>query len=170
MHRAHFIGMGSNLGDRERYLDEAIHLMAERWKCSPISSRRFQTAPWEMSTDAPDFVNQVVRFELPDTWSPEQILSDILEIELALGRRRDANSEGYASRTIDLDLLAIEGVKLETPDLTLPHPRMHMRRFVLEPLCEIAPDFQLERGGPAVRDLLKICPDTSDLRPLVTPI
>jgi 7,8-dihydro-6-hydroxymethylpterin-pyrophosphokinase len=95
-------------------------------------------------------------------------LEALLAIEQKLGRHRADKAEGYQSRSIDLDLLAVERVHMETEALTLPHPRMHLRRFVLEPLAELAPELQLTVDGPTVAELLRICADESAVQRLET--
>jgi len=167
MHRDCYIGLGSNLGDRNNYLDSALARMEAVWGVGSVRSSRYQTPPWGMSAGSPDFINQVVCFRLAR--DPKAILVDLLAIEAGLGRHRDAAAAGYQSRTIDLDLLAVEGIQLDSPTLTLPHPRIAMRRFVLEPLTEIAPDFKLVHDGPPVRELLRTCPDEAPVHRIPTP-
>jgi len=162
MHRDCYIGLGSNLGDRHGYLDSALARMEAMWGVGSLRSSRYQTPPWGMPPDAPDFINQVACFRLD--LDPEAILVDLLAIEAALGRHRDEAAAGYQSRTIDLDVLAIDGVQLDTPTLTLPHPRIAARRFVLEPLAEIAPAFKLVHDGRQVQELLRTCPDEAPVQ------
>jgi 2-amino-4-hydroxy-6-hydroxymethyldihydropteridine diphosphokinase len=108
----------------------------------------------------------VVTIALPETLEPLQVLGTLLAIEQKLGRNRDSNTDGYQSRSIDLDLLVVEGAHMETKALTLPHPRMHLRRFVLEPLAELAPQLELTKGGPTVAELLRSCADRSAVQRL----
>lgn len=97
----------------------------------------YETAPVDV-LDQPFFLNMVAELDARDSYlSPEQLLARLLRIEYALGRRRD---RPRSARTIDLDLLVFGDTRAETEFLTLPHPRLHLRRFVLAPLAELAPD------------------------------
>jgi len=105
-----------------------------------------------VESSGPDYVNAVVR--LRTALAPLDLLDALQGIELAHGRERPYRN---APRTLDLDLLAYDDLQLDTPRLTLPHPRMHARAFVLRPLADIDPDLALPRGR--VRDLLMACAD-----------
>lgn len=163
MQRAHYIGLGSNLGDRHGFIDSALRLMEACWGVRAVTSNRYQTPPWGMTEGTPDFINQVAAFQLDQ--SPRDVMNDLLRIEVDLGRLRGELQHGgaYQSRTIDLDLLAVDGVAMDTPELTLPHPRIPMRRFVLAPLAELAPQMRLEPGGRTVSEMLDACPDFAPL-------
>lgn len=130
-----FLLLGSNLGDRKLFLQQAIeHIEAE---VAPIlkASAVYKTQSWG-KTDAPDYLNQVL---LLQTEMPAQVvLQKILGIELLLGRRREVK---WGSRTIDIDILFYGDNIIDEPDLKVPHPELHKRRFTLEPLAQIAPDF-----------------------------
>ena len=158
------IGLGSNLGDRHSLLDEAIAEIAKRLKVRPVLSSRYETPAWGMAPGTPAFLNQVAVVE--SDVEPHGMLEELLAIERDLGRTRTVAATGYQSRSIDLDLLAVEGVEVNDERLTLPHPRMHLRRFVLEPLHEIAPEFQLRAHSPSVAELLQHCPDSSEVKRL----
>ena len=95
-------------------------------------------------------------------WAPLDLMSALLEIELKLGRKR-SDSKCYKARTIDLDILLIEDVVIHHPKLDVPHPRMNLRRFVLQPLADIAPDWVHEVEGVSVSDLLLKCEDQIDV-------
>jgi 2-amino-4-hydroxy-6-hydroxymethyldihydropteridine diphosphokinase len=130
-----FLLLGSNLGNRQDYLQEAIRLIEQHIAPVIKTSSIYETQSWG-KTDAPDYLNQVVVLE---TDIPaREILRKILNIELILGRRRE---EKWGSRTIDIDIL-FYGMEIINEDgLHVPHPELHKRRFTLEPLTEIAPDF-----------------------------
>ncbi len=153
-----YISLGSNIGDREANLAEAVRQLSAIGTVTRVSSL-YETEPVEF-LNQPWFLNCVV--ELQTEKMPRNLLSAMLEIERAMGRRRTI---AKGPRTIDLDLLLFATSVVKTPDLTVPHPAMHERRFVLEPLAEIAPDVRhpvlrqsaremlasLPKGSPAVR-------------------
>ena len=168
MNRRHFIGLGGNMGNRHALLDAALNEIQLAFPGVQERSSRFETPAWGMAPGTPAFLNQVIAVELPEAIEPLKVLEMLLAIEQKLGRHRAAKAEGYQSRSIDLDLLAVEGVHMETEALTLPHPRMHLRRFVLAPLAELAPELQLTAEGPTVVELLRTCADESAVQRLET--
>lgn len=132
-----YLSLGSNLGDRLRLIQEAVAaLTVEAGSVTALSSL-YETEPWGFSSPH-RFLN--VALALETTLSPETLLAVTQHIERDLGRTHKSVDGRYADRTIDIDLLFVGDAVLDTPALTLPHPRLHLRRFVLEPLCEIAPD------------------------------
>lgn len=131
-----YLSLGSNLGDRLRLIQEAVAaLTVEAGPVTALSSL-YETEPWGFSSPH-RFLN--VALTLETTLSPETLLAVTQHIERDLGRTHKSVDGRYADRTIDIDLLFVGDAVLDTPALTLPHPRLHLRRFVLEPLCEIAP-------------------------------
>lgn len=168
MTRRCLIGLGSNLGNRHALLDDALQALAHRFDTRPVVSSRYETPAWGMAPGTPPFINQAAMLTLPSALAPLEVLDALLEIERTLGRTRSAADAGYQSRSIDLDVLAVEGCCIEEPRLVLPHPRMHLRRFVLEPLNEIAPDFILNERGQTVADLLRTCTDDAAVQRLET--
>lgn len=141
-HRA-FIGLGANLGDPVAALREA----ARRLHALPgtrvvAASSVWRSAPVDAA--GPDFANAVA--EIATTASPVDLLGHLREIERAHGRERPFRN---APRTLDLDLLLYDALRFESEVLTVPHPRMHTRRFVLAPLVEIAPDIDVPGRGVA---------------------
>jgi 2-amino-4-hydroxy-6-hydroxymethyldihydropteridine diphosphokinase len=143
-----FLALGSNLGDRKANLRAAVERLAST-RTGNIAIERvsaiYETAPVGV-TAQPDFYNLVVeiRTDLP----PRELLRECLAVESSLGRVR---TERWGPRTIDVDVLWYEGASLEETDLTLPHPRMLERSFVLTPLAEIAPNLLLGGKTVAVR-------------------
>ncbi len=138
-----YIGLGSNLGDREGYLRSALAGLAaepgiEVGAVSAIS----ETDPVGF-LDQPPFLNAVAR--LQTELSPRDLLERLLAVEQSLGRIR--GGERYGPRTIDLDLLLYEGRMVDEPGLQVPHPRLQERRFVLEPLLELEPDLEVPGRG-----------------------
>ncbi|MGA9238540.1 2-amino-4-hydroxy-6-hydroxymethyldihydropteridine diphosphokinase [Robiginitalea sp.] len=153
-----YISLGSNLGNRAYYLQKAIfslgNVAGEIEAISPV----YQTAAWGF--DGGDFLNACIalRTELP----PEGLLQCLLQIEKAAGRERFA-SGGYRSRTLDLDLLYYGGEIIRTDTLTVPHPSLEKRRFVLRPLADIAPQFYHPVLRKDHRNLLQECADKNGL-------
>ena len=133
-----YIGMGSNLGARSETLAAALALLDE---CDGISVLRMaemvQTAPVGGPDGQEDYLNTAAKIET--TLSPTQLLSVLQDIERKLGRDRSSEPR-WGPRTCDLDILLIGDVVMDTRELTIPHPRMHQRKFVLHPLNEIAGD------------------------------
>lgn len=149
MHRA-LIGLGANLGDREQMLDEAVSRLAGAAGTLLARSVWHESAPVGGPASQPCFVNGAVLIETE--LAAPALLRTLHTIENELGRQR---SERWAARTIDLDLLLYDNLVLDTPELTLPHPRMAFRRFVLQPAAEIAPDMLHGPTGWAIGRLFE---------------
>jgi 2-amino-4-hydroxy-6-hydroxymethyldihydropteridine diphosphokinase len=146
-----YVGLGSNLGDRNENLRQALARM-ERGLGPVRSSTFYETDPVGV-TDQPKFINAVA--ELSTDVPPRELLERLLEIERELGRDRRTERR-WGPRPIDLDLLLYGGEVIDEPGLTVPHPRLAERRFVLEPLSELAPSLVLPDGRP-LRELLERC-------------
>jgi 2-amino-4-hydroxy-6-hydroxymethyldihydropteridine diphosphokinase len=142
-----FIGLGSNLGDREGNLRAALARLTELGEVRASSFR--ETDPVGV-TDQPKFLNAAA--ELSTDLPARDLLDALLAIERDLGRDR-AREERWGPRTLDLDLLLYGDDVIDEPGLTVPHPRLAERRFVLEPLHELAPGLLLP-DGTAIRDLI----------------
>jgi len=136
--RIAYIALGSNLGDRSETLAAALAMLDE---CAGISvlrvSEMVQTAPVGGPDGQGDYLNAAAKIET--SLSPAELLAVLQDIERKLGRDR-LSEQRWGERTCDLDILLIGDVVMDTPDLTIPHPRMHERKFVLGPLYEIAGD------------------------------
>jgi 2-amino-4-hydroxy-6-hydroxymethyldihydropteridine diphosphokinase len=155
-----YLGLGSNLGDRLGRLVEALHELAVDPAISLLcGSSVYESTPVGV-LEQPDFLNLVVQVKTAHL--PLALLATCLAVEARLGRER---RERWGPRTIDVDLLAYEQSQCSDDRLVLPHPRMHERGFVLTPLAEIAPEFQL--NGESVR-ILAARIGTAGLRPILT--
>ncbi len=147
-----YIGLGSNLGDRMAMLRMAIQRLETLGRIARVSSL-YETEPVGF-LEQPSFLNAVVA--LDTTLAPADLLGALLGIERDLGRMR---SFPNAPRTLDLDLLLVDDAILDTPELTLPHPRLHERAFVLAPLAEIAPELVHPGTGKTMQEILHTLPD-----------
>ena len=150
-----YLGLGSNQGNRELLIDQATEQIRQRIGSVVALSRVYETEPWgefeieNSKLKNENFLNRALVVET--TLSAWQVLRRGLDIEAGLGRKRDLkdfkdtrdfkDARVYHSRPMDIDLIFYDEVVVNTPELTLPHPRMHLRRFVLEPLAEIMPDY-----------------------------
>jgi 2-amino-4-hydroxy-6-hydroxymethyldihydropteridine diphosphokinase len=157
-----YLSLGSNVGDREAQLRDALARLGEAGRVVAVSSF-YETEPVEF-THQPWFLNCAVALETSQT--PWQLMTAILRIEEEMGRRR-AQKKG--PRSIDIDILIFvsdeaENVILDSQELTIPHPAMHQRRFVLEPLEEIAPELLDPRFKKTVRELRDALQDGQTVR------
>jgi 2-amino-4-hydroxy-6-hydroxymethyldihydropteridine diphosphokinase len=157
-----FLGLGANLGDRLRTLQRAVDLLAERGVRAIASSRVWATAPVGGPDDQPEFLNVVIEID-PAALGPDDVLAIAHEVEAALGRVR---GERWGPRTIDIDVLLWGDRTSEDPDLTLPHPRLHERAFVVLPMLDVDPDPHLPHG----RRLLELPAPQGEVRPYAPPL
>ncbi len=154
MKKIAYLSLGSNVGDRRANLRTAIGKLLNLGNLVDVSSF-YETEPVEF-TEQPWFINCVVA--LQTNLSAEEFLKQVLAIEGEMGRTR---TQPKGPRNIDLDILLFGDAHLNTPPLTIPHPAMHQRRFVLEPLAEIAPDAKHPILKKTAREMLKQLPRDS---------
>ena len=149
-----FLGLGTNLGDRAKNLQAALEKIIESVGAVASSSSVYETEPWGFASEN-KFLNMVV--EVKTLLKPSGLLGRILMIESQMGRTREGKE--YKSRIIDIDILLYNNRILTKSALTVPHPGLQDRRFVLEPLAEIAPDFIHPVYKKSIKDLLIECND-----------
>ena len=152
-----YVGLGSNLGDRAGHLLLAVRGMLDAGLDVIRLSSIYETEPVEYENQ-PAFLNMVAEVRGSTLPSPEQMLARLLRIEYALGRKRDIP---MGPRTIDLDVLIFKDQLIETELLTVPHPRLALRRFVLVPLNELVPSLVHPVLGKSIRELLAQTKDRS---------
>lgn len=149
-----YIGLGANEGDVIATLNAAVEALRSLQQCAFVGVSPFYRSE-PIDAEGPDFINAVVA--LDTTVEPYALLLALLDIELRLGRRRrGADAKIRESRRVDLDLLLHGRLLMRSTPLTLPHPRMHERAFVLRPLLDLAPDIDLPGMGPASRVLASL--------------
>jgi 2-amino-4-hydroxy-6-hydroxymethyldihydropteridine diphosphokinase len=158
------LGLGSNMGDREGHLRDAVNSLQQRQITVRRSASLYLTEPRDY-TDQPWFINTVA--EVDTDRDPLELLKYCLLIEREAGRIRD-HSRG--PRPIDLDILFYGDLQIQAANLTVPHPRYADRRFVLAPLAELAPDFRDPISGVTIQQLLERCPDSGEVRLYAPPL
>ena len=131
-----YLALGTNIGNRRRNMITAAALLAERVGDVLALSGFYETEPWGFQSEN-TFLNAAL--QLDTSLSPLELLKATQEIEIEMGRTQKSNG-AYHDRIIDIDILLYDDLVLQTPELTLPHPLMHERLFVMEPLAEIAPN------------------------------
>jgi 2-amino-4-hydroxy-6-hydroxymethyldihydropteridine diphosphokinase len=145
-----YLSLGSNMGEREDRLRQAIEILEREGIAVTKQSSIYETAPQDVA-DQPWFLNMAI--ECRTTLLPLQLMNLLLGVEREIGRVRQAGVR-RGPRPIDLDLLLFSDAVIQLPQLTVPHPRMLQRRFVLEPLLEIAPDLKFPVDGKPLRGYL----------------
>jgi len=148
-----FIALGSNLGDSKAQVLRALDRLRDFSESPPLRSSLWQTTPVDCPPDSPQFVNAVAGLLPRANETPESLLDQLQALEKEIGRQpKRAFNE---ARPLDLDLIAFRQETRNSERLSLPHPRAHMRRFVLQPLCEIAPELVLPGQVLTVHQLLE---------------
>lgn len=154
------IGLGSNLSDRFAALSRALILLKEEAGDIVAASSVWETEPWGFDADD-KFLNMVAVLETDR--QPRQLMQLFRSIEGRMGRKRSGGGR-YESRIIDIDILLWQDRVISMPGLEVPHPRLADRRFVLEPLNEVAPGAVHPITGLTVKEMLDLCADRSDVR------
>ena len=153
-----WVGLGSNLGDRQANLKFAVHHLGEFGSIGRLSDI-YETEPWGLK-DQPTFLNAVVSV-YPETPDPLSFYLRLCDIELEAGRRL---TQRWGPRVLDLDLLFWGVTRIETEQIVIPHPQVAERRFVLLPLAQVAPDLIHPVLGCTISELLRRCPDTGEVK------
>lgn len=153
------ISLGSNEGNRQENIQKAIAQIQVQLGSVIAISPLYETPSWAYEDAA--YLNNAIC--LNSDFSPLHLMSSLLEIEQDLGRKR-TSSTGYQARSIDLDIILIEGVVIDHPKLQVPHPRMNLRKFVLQPIVDVAPHWVHETVGISLSDLLDQCEDDSQIK------
>ena len=154
-----FLSIGTNLGQKEENLRNAVAMINSEAGRVAASSSIYETEPWQMESGN-TFFNMVV--EIETSLCPDVLLAKLLEIENRMGRVRRSNI--YISRIIDIDILFFDSLIINAGNLTIPHPHIAHRRFVLEPLAEITSSFIHPVLKKSVETLLESCPDECVVR------
>src|SRR5690349_3167584 len=163
MKKVVYLSLGSNVGDRRAQLESAIEQLGAVGTVLRVSSF-YETAPVG-HVHQPDFLNCAVALETERM--PRQLLAATMAIERGLGRRREAGQgQGGGPRMIDIDILLFGSAVVDTAELVIPHPALHERRFVLEPLAEIAPEVRHPVLKRSVREMLDALPSGQAIRKL----
>lgn len=152
-----YLSIGSNMGNKKDYISKATQALNQRVGKVISVSKYYETAAWG-NTAQEDFLN--IALGLTSTLSPQEVLDVVLDIEKTMGRER---AEKWAARTIDIDILLYDNLILNTETLTIPHPHLHERNFVLVPLMEIAPEVIHPILNEPIDEIYMACLDECDV-------
>ncbi|WP_027003829.1 2-amino-4-hydroxy-6-hydroxymethyldihydropteridine diphosphokinase [Hugenholtzia roseola] len=156
-----YLLLGSNLGDKRQNLEAARFFLQKEVGFLEAQSAIYETAPWGLE-EQPLFYNQLL--VLQTELSPQNLLESVLKIEAKIGRERVRK---WDRRTIDIDILYFGSHVISEPNLQIPHPLLHQRRFALVPMVALAPDFQHPIFRVSQQELLALCTDKLPLRPIL---
>ena len=152
-----FLQLGSNMSDRDAYLQKACELITEEIGLVQKKSKIYESVAWGVENQN-NYLNQVL--EIKSKFSPEKVLEKVLQIEDKIGRIRN---EKWGERIIDIDILLFNGMILEKEGICIPHIHLHNRKFVLIPLNEIAASFIHPKYNKTISELLSECKDTESV-------
>jgi 2-amino-4-hydroxy-6-hydroxymethyldihydropteridine diphosphokinase len=152
-----FLQLGSNMSDRDAYLQKAYELITEEIGLVQKKSKIYESVPWGVENQN-NYLNQVL--EIKSKFSPEKVLEKVLQIEDKIGRIRN---EKWGERIIDIDILLFNDMILEKEGICIPHIHLHNRKFVLIPLNEIAASFTHPKYNKTISELLSECKDTESV-------
>jgi len=158
-----YLSLGSNRGNRTDNLSKALSMLEEWVGSITITSSLYETPPWKM-LDETDFLNQALLVET--TLSAAELIDSVILVEAMMGRVR--TQKKYEPRIIDIDILFFNNEIINTKELNVPHPLMQDRRFVLEPMAEIAPTYIHPVFQKSIQQLLSECSDKSGIKKLVS--
>ena len=153
-----FLSLGSNIGDKQKNLEKAIELLIENNNVDLVQTSKIYITDPMYDDDQPNYYNQTI--EIKTILNPSELLGLIKVIELKLGRKM--SNVRNRPRPIDIDILTVDSLIMDTPGLTLPHPNIQERKFVLRPWSDIAPDFIISRLDKTVTQLLNEIKETSE--------
>ena len=153
-----YLLLGGDKGDRLENISKAITRIASLSESAPLQSDIFESDPWGFESSL-KFLN--VALIITTKLDSDRLLAELLEIERELGRKRDANINSYSSREMDIDIIFYNNDIIDSEKLIIPHPRMYQRRFVLEPLNQIASQYIHPILNKSIKELLEECPDKS---------
>jgi 2-amino-4-hydroxy-6-hydroxymethyldihydropteridine diphosphokinase len=150
-----YLCLGGNIEKREKYLKSALQLIETKIGTVIKQSYVYETEAWGTENQSP-YLNLCI--SVNTELSPEKLIQELLNIEKENGRVRDANNQ-FASRTVDIDILFYNDIVINQADLMIPHPRLHLRKFVLMPLKEICPNYVHPVLKTSIQNLEKLCED-----------
>jgi 2-amino-4-hydroxy-6-hydroxymethyldihydropteridine diphosphokinase len=151
-----YLSLGSNIEDRKLFINTAEQLIEQEIGDIKAKSSLYETEPWGFIHHV-NFYNRVL--QINTELLPQELLTICLQIEMKMGRIRSKNK--YEARCIDIDILFYENQIVRTGKLSIPHPSLHLRKFILEPLFEIAPDFEHPVIHKRIRQLIEECDDST---------
>lgn len=158
-----FIELGGNMGNKLELIEDAKNILVNNYGCEIIKqSSVYETSPWGFISNS-NFYNQIIK--IGTILLPEELLNILLNIEKKLGRVRGVNK--YNSRTMDMDILFFNNDIFDTKELIVPHPRLHLRRFVLVPMNEIESTYMHPVFKKSIRQLLLSCKDKSECKKVI---
>ena len=156
-----YILQGSNIGNRFEMLEKSKNIISDSIGTIENESLLYESEPWGFDSST-WFLNRVLQIKTNNT--PQELLNKLLQIEIQLGRVRNTTEKNYSSRTIDLDILYFNQEIINKNELTIPHPKIHLRKFTLIPLCDIASEYNHPIFRKSNSELLNHCEDHTQVK------